>query len=122
MLKKRHSILHSTPKRPRLQKTRWVMGWLVVFLGLVVAGVFLGPVLVGAHPQIAHFMPFFKRHTGWFYVGHAVFIGSTYWWWPAVIRARGKRKGWPEAMIVKACQWKWAVMLMLGVLAVLFLI
>lgn len=121
MLKKRFPKNYSTPKRPRLQKTRWVLGWFSFFIGLVVISALLAPVLVASHPEIVHFLAFFERHSAWFYLGHALFISSTYWWWPAYIRARGKRNQWPQIMIERACQWKWAVILMLTLLAVLFL-
>lgn len=111
-----------TPKRPMLQKFGFALKWIGLFLGLMVLAMALGPFFLGNHQRALHLSAFLNHYKWVFGLLHAAFVLSALWWWPAYIRARGARHQWPPAMIQRASDWKWAVMLVLALLCFLFFI
>ena len=111
-----------TQKSPVLQKFGFAMKWIGLFLGLMIVGMVLGPFFLASHQRALYLSDFFDHYKVVFWVCHAVFILSTLWWWPAYIRARGARNQWPQEMIRRGADWKWAVMLVLAFLCILFFV
>ncbi len=118
-MKKFANQSHYTQKRPVLQKFGFVAKWIGLFLGLMVVAMVLGPLFLANHHQALHLSAFLNHYRSVFWLLHAVFILSVLWW-PAYIRARGARNHWPDDMIKRASDWKWAVMLVLMFLCGLF--
>jgi len=121
-MKKFPKASHYTQKRPMLQKFSFALKWIGFFLGLMVVAMVLGPLFLANHQRALHLSAFLNHYKVVFWVLHAAFILSALWWWPAYIRARGARNQWPQEMIGGASDLKWAVMLVLAFLCVLFFI
>lgn len=111
-----------TKKRPILQKFGFAFKWIGFFLGLMVLAMALGPFFLANHQRALNLSAFLNHYRIVFWALHATFVLSALWWWPAYIRARGARNQWPSEMIKRASDWKWAVMLVLALLCVLFFI
>lgn len=104
------------------QKFGFALRWIGLFLGLMVVGMVLGPLFLANHQSALHLRAFLNHYKVAFWILHAAFILSALWWWPAYIAARGARNQWPVDLIKRASDWKWAVMLVLAFLCVLFFI
>lgn len=121
-MKKITQLSQYTRKQRILQKTRWTTQWVGLFLGLMLLALLLGPFFLTSHHQAYHLAQFLNKYAWLFWALHGAFILSSLWWWPAYIRARGKRSSWPDDMIERAAAWKWAVMMVLLFLCLLFLL
>jgi hypothetical protein len=105
-----------------LQKIVFAAKWIGLFLGVMLVAMVLGPLFLSNHQRALHLSAFLNHYRIVFLLIHAAFIWSVLWFWPAYIRAKGARNHWSEDMINQASSWKWAVMLVLACLCVLFFI
>ncbi len=121
-MKKFPNSSHCTQKKSMLQKFTFTLRWAGLFLGLMGVAMILGPLFLTNHQRALHLSAFLNHYRVIFWVLHGVFILSALWWWPAYIRARGARNQWQVDLIKRASDWKWAVMLVLVFLCILFFI
>ena len=121
-MKKSIQSNHYTQKKAIRQKFGFILKWVAIFLGFMLVSMIAGPIFLTNHQQALHLSNFLNHYRVVFWLLHLVFVLSALWWWPAYVRARGKRNQWSQEMINRAVDWKWAVMLVLALLCILFLL
>ena len=111
--------VNSTPKMNKFQKIRWMGRWIGLFIALLVLTVVLTPALIGSDQQAAHLKQFLVGNSWVFLIIHLLFALSALAWFPWYIRRRAVSHQWREGDIDKALQYKWWVVGILAIFAIM---
>jgi hypothetical protein len=107
---------HFTPKMPKIKRFRLLFSglkWLGLLIGVIILALVLTPFFIRTDGQANSLANFLNDHASLFFLIHLGFAVSALWWFPAIVKHKGKMTRASPEKIQEVIALKWWVMVVL---------
>ena len=101
---------HFTPKLPKIKRVKLLFSglkWLGLFIGIIILALVLTPFFIRTDGQANSLANFLNDHSLIVFLIHLSFGVSSLWWYPAIIRHKGKVTRASPDLIEQVVALKW---------------